>query len=220
MSYLIFLKRLFLTNIANGGTFQHFLCYICIWKWYDQGYQTWWWWLNQWCSGGDPAEIYICLCRILHQSLQKFTSVFAEIYISLCRNLHQSLQNFTSVFAEIYISLCRILHQSLQKFTSVFAEMESLNLGLLINSLLCLCWFFVACFFLSKTVIIIEKHLCITRLQKKISGKSLVFCQTPLGPPPPLSFFLKKKIYPYFLVENCIFNGRNEFYAWSHFKNK
>ena len=26
-------------------------------------------------------------------------------------------------------------------------------------------------------------------------------------------------LFPHFLVENCIFNGRNEFYAWSHFKN-
>ena len=58
------------------------------------------------------------------------------------------------------------------------------------------------------------------RLRKKKTGKNVVFCQTPLGPPPSLAFFQKKKFTPIFFVENCIFNGRNEFYAWSHFKNK
>ena len=29
-----------------------------------------------------------------------------------------------------------------------------------------------------------------------------------------------QKLTPSCFVENCIFNGRNEFYAWSHFKNK
>ena len=55
----------------------------------------------------------------------------------------------------------------------------------------------------------------------KKTGKNVVFCQTPPGtPPPPVWHFFKKKISPHFFVENCIFNGRNEFYAWSHFKNK
>ena len=50
-------------------------------------------------------------------------------------------------------------------------------------------------------------------------GKSLVFCQTPLGPPTPwFGIFSTKKFTPIFFVENCIFHGRNEFYAWSHFK--
>ena len=29
-----------------------------------------------------------------------------------------------------------------------------------------------------------------------------------------------QRLWTIFVVENCIFNGRNEFYAWSHFKNK
>ena len=37
--------------------------------------------------------------------------------------------------------------------------------------------------------------------QKK-SGKSVVFCQTPLGPPPPcLAFFQKKNLPPFFLLK-------------------
>ena len=53
----------------------------------------------------------------------------------------------------------------------------------------------------------------------KKKGKSMVFYQTPLGPPTPgYGLFSGTKIDPHFLVENCIFNGRKEFYAWSHFK--
>ena len=32
---------------------------------------------------------------------------------------------------------------------------------------------------------------------------------------PQFGIFSKKKFTPIFVVENCIFNGRNEFYAWS-----
>ena len=38
------------------------------------------------------------------------------------------------------------------------------------------------------------------RVHKWKSGKSLVFCQTPLGPPP-LVWHLFKKIYPYFFLK-------------------
>ena len=38
--------------------------------------------------------------------------------------------------------------------------------------------------------------------------------------PPRYGLFFRKKLTPIFVVENCIFNGRKEFYAWSHFKNK
>ena len=45
--------------------------------------------------------------------------------------------------------------------------------------------------------------------------------QTPLGlPTPPFGIFPEQKIYPHLSVENCIFNGQNEFNSWSHFKNK
>ena len=39
-------------------------------------------------------------------------------------------------------------------------------------------------------------------------------------PPPGLVFFPNKKFTLIFFVETCIYNGRNEFYTWSHFKNK
>ena len=51
-------------------------------------------------------------------------------------------------------------------------------------------------------------------------GGSMVFCHTPLGPPPPRNgLFSGKKLTPIFFL-NCIFNCRNKLYTWSHFKNK
>ena len=55
--------------------------------------------------------------------------------------------------------------------------------------------------------------------QMKIRKKSGLLPNPPRAPPPVWHFF-KKKIHPHLFFENCIFNGRNEFYAWSHFKNK
>ena len=56
--------------------------------------------------------------------------------------------------------------------------------------------------------------------EKKNRKKSWLFPNPPRTPPPQFGIFSKKKVTPIFFVENCIFNGRNEFYAWSHFKNK
>ena len=38
-------------------------------------------------------------------------------------------------------------------------------------------------------------------MQKKKNEKNVVFCQTPLGPPPSLAFFQKKKLPPFFLLK-------------------
>ena len=56
--------------------------------------------------------------------------------------------------------------------------------------------------------------------QMKIRKKCGLLPNPPRTPPHSLAFFQQKKFTPIFFVENCIFNGRNEFYAWSHFKNK
>ena len=54
---------------------------------------------------------------------------------------------------------------------------------------------------------------------KKKIGKSMVFCQTPLGPPPPVwSFFRRKKLTPNFFFRNKTLIGWNKFYTWSHLK--
>ena len=40
------------------------------------------------------------------------------------------------------------------------------------------------------------------RVREKKPGKNVVFCQTPLGPPPPsLAFFQKKNLPPFFLLK-------------------
>ena len=57
------------------------------------------------------------------------------------------------------------------------------------------------------------------RVHKNNLEKVWSFAKPPLDPPQ-FGIFSKKKFTPIFFVENCIFNGRNEFYAWSHFKNK
>ena len=46
---------------------------------------------------------------------------------------------------------------------------------------------------------------------RKKCGKSMVFYQTSLGPPPGFGLFSKKKIDPHFFVENFIYNGQNKF---------
>ena len=51
---------------------------------------------------------------------------------------------------------------------------------------------------------------------EKKCGKSMVFYQTSLGPPPGLVFFAEKKLTPIFFVGKCICNSWNEFYVWSH----
>ena len=56
--------------------------------------------------------------------------------------------------------------------------------------------------------------------EKKKPEKCGLLPNSPRTPSPSLAFFQPKKFTPIFFVEYCIFNGRNEFYAWSHFKNK
>ena len=58
------------------------------------------------------------------------------------------------------------------------------------------------------------------RVAGKKIGKSVVFCQTPLGPPPRLVLFRWKKLTPIYFVRKCINNGKNKFYAWSQSKTK
>ena len=55
--------------------------------------------------------------------------------------------------------------------------------------------------------------------EKKIRKKFSDLLNPPRTPPG-LVFFTNKKFTQFFFVENCIYNGRNEFYTWSHFKNK
>ena len=56
------------------------------------------------------------------------------------------------------------------------------------------------------------------RVPKK--GEVWYFAIPPSDPPSPYGLFSgKKTLTPIFFVENCIFNGRNEFQAWSHFRN-
>ena len=49
------------------------------------------------------------------------------------------------------------------------------------------------------------------RLHKTKSGKSVVFCQTPLGPPPWFGIFSEQKIYPNFFLKIAYIMAKTNF---------
>ena len=66
--------------------------------------------------------------------------------------------------------------------------------------------------FVAALIVAVLNNIYKGRVHKKKCGKSMVFYQTPPGPPPPgLVFFAGKKLTPIFFVENFIYNGQNEF---------